>query len=447
LSRQQTLHAALQWSYQNLTANEQRMLRRLSVFADGCTLEAAAAVAGDDGDEVAVLEAIERLVDHALIVVDLLAAAAPRYRMLETVRQFAQERLQDSGEGDAMRERHLAFFLAYAKAAAPELLGEDVVQWSARLDAEQSNLLAAHGWCSAAVDGATQGLELATALRNYWLNRGLFSLGRQLYEEALARPGAEPRSLARAGALFSLAQHHYHQWQVREMRALAEQALAIAREHDDDPWLFRCLLISAVALAWAGEPARALACADETIAVAGRIGGRDTTPVAAALGAKGEVLRAQGRFADALEAQEAALSAHGNQCNVNLPARLRDVARAAIALGRLERARETLVQAMQVLSELGMRHYASWYIQVVSRLAAAGADWSVAARLQGAADAIIDTRGGVRHGQDDQISAELRERTKTRLGAQVYARAYAGGYGLTLDQAFDETVAWLDGAH
>jgi len=448
LSRQQTLHAALQWSYQNLTPNEQQMLRRLSVFADGCTLEAAAAVAGDDRDEIAVLESLERLVDHALIVVDDMPAAdAPRYRMLETVRQFAQERLQDSGEGDAMRERHLAHFLAYAKTAAPALLGDDVVQWSARLDAEQSNLLAAHAWCSAAGDGANRGMELATALRNYWLNRGLFSLGRQVYEEALDRPGVEPRSLHRAGVLFSLAQLHYHQWQICEMRALTEEALAIAREHDDDGWLLRCLFVSALALGWGGESVQALACAEECIAVAQRMGGQDFAAGSAAFSVKGEVLRAQGRFADALEAQEAALRAHGERRDVNLPARLRDVARAAIALGDLERARETLTQAMRVLSELRMRHYASWYIQVVSRLAAACTEWNVAARLQGAADAIIDKRGGVRHGQDDEISAELRERTKTTLGAQAYAKAYDDGYGLTLDQACDETVGWLEAAH
>jgi len=289
-------------------------------------------------------------------------------------------------------------------------------------------------------------MELATALRNYWLNRGLFSLGRQVYEEALDRPGVEPRSLQRAGVLFSLAQHHYHQWQIREMRALTEEALAIAREHDDDSWLFRCLLVSALALGWGGESVQALACAEECIAVAQRMGGQDFAAGSAAFSVKGEVLRAQGRFADALEAQEAALRAHGERRDVNLPARLRDVARAAIALGDLERARETLTQAMRVLSELRMRHYASWYIQVVSRLAAACTQWNVAARLQGAADAIIDKRGGVRHGQDDEISAELRERTKTTLGALAYAKAYGDGYGLTLDQAFDETSGWLEGA-
>jgi non-specific serine/threonine protein kinase len=439
LSRQQTLLAALQWSYQSFTPDEQRMLQRLSVFADGCTLAAATAVAGDGGDEPRVLEALERFVDHAFIVVDQTSAEEARYRMLETVRQFAQERLQDGGESDAIRERHLEYFLAYAKAAEIPSLEPEGSRWAARLDAEQSNLLAAHQWCAFAENGTQRGLQLAAALRFYWVQRSLFSLGQRVYDEALGRPGAQARTMARAAALCSLAQHFDSQWKMREVKAPVEEALSIAREHGDRDWIFRALRCNAFATAWLGEPARALACADEAIATS-----RGSPREALALAVKGEVLRAAGRYAEALEASEAALRALEDGPNANRAPILLEVARCALALGDLQRSREFITRSTQALSEFPTAVQACWCIQVASNLAAASERWEVAARLQGSADAIIDKVGGRRHGFEDAHGAALRERAKAALDPRAYAAAYDAGYRLAEEQASDDAVAWLE---
>jgi non-specific serine/threonine protein kinase len=188
MSRHQTLLATLQWSYEQLALDEQRWLQCLSVFAGGWTLEAAAAVVGERGDEGEALARLERLVDLSLVVVERGAPAELRYGMLETVRQYAQDRLVESDSMDAARSRHLAYFLAFSERARPNLYAREAKSWLARVDRELSNLLTAHAWCDQDPDGTDRGLQLAFNLCMYWHNRGLFVLGRQVCTEALARP-------------------------------------------------------------------------------------------------------------------------------------------------------------------------------------------------------------------------------------------------------------------
>jgi len=123
MPRHQTLHATMQWSHDLLTAPERRLFRRLAVFAGGCTLAAATDVSGDAADEYDTLERLTALHDKSLLIVDRDTHAQPRYRMLETVRQYAAERLNEAGEGDDMRTRHLLHYVALAERAAPGMEG------------------------------------------------------------------------------------------------------------------------------------------------------------------------------------------------------------------------------------------------------------------------------------------------------------------------------------
>jgi non-specific serine/threonine protein kinase len=197
VGRQQTLLATIRWSYEHLAPAEQALLRRLSVFAGGWTLDGALAVAADGADEYEVLDRLARLVDQSLVSTRHVAGDATRYAMLETVRQYAQERLEDAGEGAAMRDRHLAYVVAFAERAAPELVRNDQLAWLARLDHERENLLAAHAWCDHATDGAALGLRLVYALLIYFRNRGLLALQLRVTVEALSRPGADAPTVAR----------------------------------------------------------------------------------------------------------------------------------------------------------------------------------------------------------------------------------------------------------
>src|SRR6185503_12182973 len=162
---------------------------------------AEAVVAFSGMDKAEVLNHVSDLAEKSLVVVEL---GGERYRYLETVRQYAYEKLDETGEIAEARMRHLQHYLAFAEKARPEIVGPRQAEWLARLDLERENLHAAHAWCDHAPDGAEFGLRLVYLQKQYWLNRGLFGLGLRLSTDALARPGGSQQ--ARIAALYAAGQ-------------------------------------------------------------------------------------------------------------------------------------------------------------------------------------------------------------------------------------------------
>ena len=168
--RQQTLHALIDWSWDLLTEDDRRLLRRLSIFAGGWTAATAARIVGDDagvGDEVELLDRLTRLVDRSLVIVD--RGPSTRFRMLETIRQYAREKLIGAHEVEALADRHFAAFAALAVAAEPELRGPAMVDWLDRMDADAENFGAALEWGLEAQPWAA--VRMANALLAYWAVR------------------------------------------------------------------------------------------------------------------------------------------------------------------------------------------------------------------------------------------------------------------------------------
>ena len=162
LPRQQTLRALIDWSYNLLTDEERTVLQSLSVFVDGWTLEAAESVC----DNLDMLDVLTHLVDKSLVAVDLEHGDEPRYYLLETIRQYAREKLNDSGEGEQVRARHLDYFLTLAQKAEPKLYGANQIEWLQKLENEHENMHAALGWSLQA--DLTKGQHLAGALWWSW---------------------------------------------------------------------------------------------------------------------------------------------------------------------------------------------------------------------------------------------------------------------------------------
>ncbi|MCL5951175.1 MAG: LuxR C-terminal-related transcriptional regulator [Chloroflexi bacterium] len=232
LPRHQTLRGSIDWSYNLLSAAEQVLLQRLSVFAGGFALEAVESVCGKDlGAEP--FETLSRLVQKSLVVVKL--DDQPRYRLLETIRQYASEKLTESSHGDAVRDSHLDYYLAFAQAIAPRLHGPGQMQALERLDRELGNLRAALEW--SLDDGRVErGMQLASSLMWYWERRGYFSEGREHLERLLKRPEAMPRTLIRAQALIAIGLLTNSLSAVwvggsKAARPYLEEAIAIAQEH------------------------------------------------------------------------------------------------------------------------------------------------------------------------------------------------------------------------
>ena len=227
LPRQQTLRALIDWSYDLLNPQEKRLFCRLSVFAGGWTLEAAAEVGMDAGEEWEALDLLTSLIDKSLVVTEpaQFEEEHTRYHLMETVRQYARDRLME-GEGvDLIRGRHQAYFAALAEAAAPHLAGPNATHWLRQLESEHSNLRTAIEWGNDDV-----ALGIAVRLFRFWEVRGHYTEGRKLLAETLSRHGAQTRSALRASALNAAGVLAGTQSDQSAARALLEESLTINRE-------------------------------------------------------------------------------------------------------------------------------------------------------------------------------------------------------------------------
>jgi predicted ATPase/class 3 adenylate cyclase len=234
LPRQQTLRATIDWSYNLLAEPERRLFRCLAAFVGGWSLEAAEAMCAQAGlAEPDVFDVLTQLVDKSLVQVET-PAGEERCRLLETIRQYGRDRLVDAGEAESVRNRHFDWFLALAERAEPELIGPRQVAWLDHLETEQDNLRAALAW---GLDSrpAIMGLRLAGALWRWWHVRDRESEGLDWLRRALAAPGAEAPTAARAKALqgiHELGESGIQAAPAEQLRA-AEESLKICQEIGD----------------------------------------------------------------------------------------------------------------------------------------------------------------------------------------------------------------------
>jgi predicted ATPase len=205
--RQQTLRATIDWSYQLLSEPERNLARRLAVFAGGWTLAAVEALGADAAQlEQDVLELLGRLVAKSMVLVDKPRETSPsifRYRFLERIRQFLEEKLVDVGESNFARTRHWDWYVAFAEQAMEGMEGPDQEVWWDRLDLELDNLRMALTWSGSDPGDSTHLLRLAGLLGRFWALHGLAGEGIRWLEEALARSPTTPTS-DRAKALDGL---------------------------------------------------------------------------------------------------------------------------------------------------------------------------------------------------------------------------------------------------
>ncbi len=300
-ARQQTLRAAIDWSYDLLNEGEKTWFRRLSVFVGGCTIQAAEAVCTATADlDLQALDPLSSLVDKSLL--SQKANGESRFSMLETIREYALERLAVSGEEPAVRRQHADFFVALAEEAESELLGPQQSAWLERLEREHGNLRAALRW-SADSGEAIRGLHLAGALWRFWYTRGYLTEGRQWLEEALARAAmptpARAKALNGAGAL-ALTQGDY-----RVAHAFYDEALAIFRQVEDKGGVAASLNNLALIANDLGDLANARALYEESLTLSREL--KDKPNIAHLLNNLGLMAQQRGSFAEARSLLEQSL--------------------------------------------------------------------------------------------------------------------------------------------
>ena len=270
--RQQTLRAVLDWSYDLLNDREQTLFPRLAVFAGGFTLGAAEAVCPALGElEIDVLDVMESLVDKSLVRQDEQADGDVRFVVLETVREYALERLAQSQEAEALERQHAAYYLRLAEEESRHLKGPQQGTWRERLERENDNMRAALRWFIASNE-AEQGLRLAGALRSFWAQGGYLSEGRAWLAELLAMPAALAPATERAWAMLNAGDLARLQGEYAEARVCCEASLAILQELGDRRGVATALFsLGMVALAQ-DDDATARSLMEESLAIRQELG-------------------------------------------------------------------------------------------------------------------------------------------------------------------------------
>jgi predicted ATPase/DNA-binding CsgD family transcriptional regulator len=345
--RQQTLAASIEWSHALLAEPDRIVFRRLAVFAGGFGLEAARAVAA--GDAVArddVLSALRRLVDKSLVIAEERDGEA-RYRLLETIRQYAADRLVEAGEAAATRDRHLAWLLAFVEALEPELR-RDLDGWRTRLERERDNLRAALDWGLAAPD-PERGRRLAAGLPWLWHLHRHGREGLEYLRRAIDR-APDDRSTLQARLLTGIALVADTASPLGLEFDAAQRALAIAAEQGDERLRALCLVLSAVGRFYTDFEA-AWALTDDALGAAETAGDAFVTDAARAL--QGIILHLRDRHQEAEPLLEAAVEGLLHRHRGIAATTLAFQASGALSTGRIDLARRLAERAVRVAEPLG----------------------------------------------------------------------------------------------
>ena len=351
-ARHQTLRATMDWSYGLLEEAERVVLRRLAVFAGGWKLGAAEAICGGAGLRGEVLDLLAGLVDKSLVV----AAWQGRpghYNMLETVRQYALERLKESGDEASLRQAHADYFLALAEQAEPELFSPEQNTWLARLEEEHDNLRAAFTRLRRQ-DDPQPGLRLAGALWRFWEVHGHLAEGQAWLAEMLRRAGTAAEPAVRARALLGAGVCAYHQRDNAASVAQLTESLQLYRALGDRQGVARALYYSGWLALERGAFAEARALLEESAAIRREIG--DRQGLSWALGRLGAIALWQGDFTTArpLLDQALALSRELND-KVAIVWWLQMLSLMLLGLGEIEQAQALAGEGALRCRELGDR--------------------------------------------------------------------------------------------
>jgi non-specific serine/threonine protein kinase len=442
LARHQTLRATIQWSYDQLAESEQHLLRLLSVFSGGWTLDAATWLAGEGAEEFEVLERMTRLVDKSLVITDREAEGESRYSMLETVRQYAQERLNEAGESDAARTRHLQFYVGLAEEMSARLLSRGQEKARDRLSRERENLLAAHVSCDRSPEFAEAGLQLVGALRRFWMDGGLVPLGRSLLLEALARPGARDRTAMRARALNTVSNLEYVLGRFEDALKHGEESLSIARERGSVEAICDGLRGLAHASLGLGDLPAVKAAWEEFVALIRPV--QDPARLAVGLGSLAEAHRFEGNLDAAVPLYEESLElqrARGDTLNVVIV--LGNLAMVALERGALERARGFLSEAVSLTDGRTAGSLAG-LTDILGAWLSDHGEWSRAARSFGAAWAQRTKIGYSGREPSDKTFLDLREaRAREALGEAAFQTAFDEGHALGAEAVLAEARGWI----
>ncbi len=435
--RQQTMRATLRWSYELLSEEEKVLFRRLSVFAGGFTLVTAEAVgaAGEAGTDK-ILGLLGRLLEQSLIVAADTGEDGDevRYRMLEPIRQYALEKLEESGEAEQARRRHAEFFLDLTERAEPELKGPDQVEWLERLEKEHTNLRAALGWALSMDDSETAARGWALWL--FWWYHSHQREGRRWMEAMLERDLSPP---SRAKVLMVAGSMAFGHGDYEQSEKYCEECLKLSEQAGDKlraAWARVGLGLAAMggsdyeaAASLLQEALRSFREADEDFDVA-----QVTDYLGILALTRGEVGKATQTFEEGL----AVARRIGDRASAYIA--LYNLAQVALSRGEQDRAATFFEEGVTLSGQMGDRANVAYCLEGLAVVAGTQGEANRSARLFGAAEALHDSIGVPAYVYYESYRS-LYERTmaaaRSELGEEAFEEARERGREMTFEQAVE----------
>lgn len=427
-ARQRTLRATIDWSYDLLEPTDKQLFAALAVFAGGFTLDAAAAVCG------AAPHTFVALVDRSLVQGEEAGAGDPRFRMLETVREYARERLEAGSDAEELRRRHAAYFLDLAEEAGRVLWqpvqGPERGGVLDRLEADHDNFRAALEWADQ--HDAETGLRLSAGLGELWAERSYFREGRSWLERFLARPGASPVPLL-AKALHGASYLALGQGDYERCKTAGEEALSFYRELGDREGAGRTVHLLAWAATEEGDHERAVVLAQESLSLARELG--HTRGVIVSLSNLGRATARLGAYERAAALLEEGLELareHGDRTGISFLL----VSRGELAAEQGDHvdAARHLGESLRIYREAGNVYSVAVCMHRLALLEEARGGFEAAARLFGAAERLRESIHSPLQPTEQALYEAAVARARATLG-ETFDAAWAGGRALSLDEA------------
>jgi predicted ATPase/DNA-binding CsgD family transcriptional regulator len=481
LPKQRTLKGTLDWSHELLSEDEKKLFGRLAVFAGGWTLEAAEAVGVGWGiEEGDVLDLLSELVEKSLVVARGSEQGGMRYRLLEPIRQYALEKLEESAEAEAAKRAHAEYFLALAEEAEPRLRGPEDREWLERLEAEHDNMRAALSW--SLEQGETElGLRLAGALWPFWEAHGHYSEGSRWLEEALEKEG-QGSAAARAKALEGLGWLTYRrgdtnlakatleeglklsdeaglggilmasflhmlgwiadvQGHHERARELLEESLRLSREAGDKLGIAHALRELGGTLGILGDAKRSKELYEEGIALSRELG--YAAMLARVLINAGYDLLLEGDYqrGAALNEEAAALLRERGYKGGSLEIALDNVGWAALLQGDHQRAWASYEESLVLSKELGNKMVASESLEGMACICAAEGAFERAAGLFGAAERLREAVGDKHTPEEDAWREPYLAMARSQLDESSWEAVWEEGREMPMEQAIEYALS------
>jgi non-specific serine/threonine protein kinase len=431
--RQQTMRAAIAWSYELLEEEEKKLLNRLAVFAGGFTLGAAEEIVNAEADlKNDLLDTVASLVDKSLVLRRELPNGKSRFRMLAVVREFTHEALDSSGEANKTRKHHAKFYASLAETAEPELRAERAPEWLETLEQEHDNLRSAIEW--GLENNSEITLRIVGSIRSFWVRHGYLSEGCKWTKQALEKSGEESDPKLRAKAYLGLGTLSRFQGDLEAAGLFNNESLRLARHFGDKYWISVAVGDLGLIKFMQGDLIQGKALMEESLAIARKL--NDRKLVSIRLTGLGEIARATEDYKAAQKYYEEALTiARQESSKYLIPIYTFNLASVACLLGEYQTAHSYALESLDISEKLGDKISMGDALNIFAAFAVKAGEMKKAAQLWGTAQSIYDATGFKLEQVDQEFNDIYIKDARTALGDRAYEEAFEEGRSMMLKEA------------